>query len=196
MRSCPRCDGFVPPSLTVCPHCEASLAIPGALTMRGKIVTSLMVGSTAMTLMACYGAPCGADDACGYDETGGDPECDMMQTPEPLDTLSAEGVLLGQPGTNRGTCGGSGYEVVYEWTPPAAGMYRMSVDANPDTVLYVRTADASMDGSCGDELACADDSDDYNPELTISLGTDPVFVVVDGYNPDAAGSFTLTIEAL
>ena len=170
------------------------------MSRRGTFVTSLLVSSTAMTLMACYGLPCpdeGCLDAENGSETGGGEACDEGLTPEALapDALPAMvvGELMAQPGSNRGSCGGAGDEIVYEWTPPAAGTYRFAVQSTSDTVLYVR--DASLEGSCGEELACRDDVNESNPELSLELGVDPVLIVVDNYSISEAGSFTLTVES-
>jgi hypothetical protein len=43
LRTCPRCDGFVPARAARCPHC------PGGGLLR------VLAGTFAMTLMACYG---------------------------------------------------------------------------------------------------------------------------------------------
>ncbi len=56
MEDCTRCGGFVPPSNTTCPHCDAALA---AAPKKSRVLvgaTKLAVGAlTAVTLMACYG---------------------------------------------------------------------------------------------------------------------------------------------
>lgn len=199
MRSCPKCEGFVPSDLRACPHCERALAPARGLSLRAKIGSGLLAGSAAMTLMACYGAPCGADECLG---PGPGETCDPEAMPEQLESsalpLMIEGTLIAQEGLERGGCGGSGDELVYAWTPPAAGSYRLSVQSSIDTVLYVREPDEALGGSCGEQLACNDDTPaGENPELELSLAsTDPVFVVVDAFSVDSGGSFTLSIEEL
>lgn len=79
LLSCPQCAGFVPTTLERCPHCEHPLAPAAAEAGRPrsararawatKLGTGLMISSTAMTLMACYGAPCGSDECRGYTES-------------------------------------------------------------------------------------------------------------------------------
>lgn len=54
LRSCPHCDGFIPPHVSVCPNCDASVSRGSRLST----VCKGAAGATAMmTLMACYGAP-------------------------------------------------------------------------------------------------------------------------------------------
>lgn len=201
MRSCPKCEGFVPTSTNQCPHCEHTLAPPRGLSLKAKVVTGLMASSAAMTLMACYGAPCGPDE-CGFDPG---PSCDSEGQASPLDAstlpsmpLVVEGTLTAQPGRNMGSCGGEGDELIYSFTPPAAGSYRMVVESTMDTVLYVRDPDPSVhSGVCGDELECNDESAGSSAsELTVTLDGAPVFVVVDNYSASESGDFTLTIEGL
>jgi hypothetical protein len=100
-------------------------------------------------------------------------------------------------GTNEGSCGGNGGEMVYTWTPPAAGTYRIRTTTDFDTVIYVRDA---SDGICGDELACNDEapgnSTNGASQVELTLGTDPVAIVVDGFLGDTAGDFSLVIEAV
>ncbi len=60
LQTCPRCEGFLP-STGVCPNCGArpARAFSGVLAVAGAAVS-------ALTLMACYGAP-----PCDYGADGG-----------------------------------------------------------------------------------------------------------------------------
>jgi hypothetical protein len=56
LLSCVRCEGFVPPLATTCPHCSAR--VEGLLPMVGRAALAVVGGSAmSMTLMACYGLP-------------------------------------------------------------------------------------------------------------------------------------------
>ena len=191
----------MPTSTNQCPHCEHALAPPRGLSLKAKVVTGLMASSAAMTLMACYGAPCGPDE-CGF---GPGPTCDsegqataLDESSLPVMPLVVQGTLTAQPGLNAGSCGGDGDELVYTFTPPDPGNYRMVVESEMDTVLYVRQADPTVHtGVCGDELDCNDESAGSSAsELTVALSTSPIIVVVDNYSSSDSGDFTLTIERL
>jgi hypothetical protein len=49
MRTCTRCDGFVPGALAICPNC-------GHTSRLLRLAKLLGGGAFLMTLMACYGA--------------------------------------------------------------------------------------------------------------------------------------------
>ncbi|EDM75983.1 hypothetical protein PPSIR1_19959 [Plesiocystis pacifica SIR-1] len=173
------------------------------MSLRGKVATTLLGAGTAMTLMACYGAPCGADDECfgPIDDTGGPEEtCNPQANVTALTpgTTTQGGSLAALAGSDKGSCGGDGDEDVYQWTPPAPGDYRLSVDASMDTVLYVRTPDTVQGGSCGTELACVDDVDGaQNPVVDVTVNdTEPLIVVVDAFGTDGAGDYALTIQEI
>jgi hypothetical protein len=193
MRVCRACQGFIPPALARCPHCDATMRL------RDKVATGLLVSSAAMTLMACYGLPPGCEDLqCFDDDTTGGVEqgmCDPETTPEILQAqASANGQLLAQSGTNEGTCGGAGYEVVYEWTPQAAGTYQIVVQPPANALLNVYVRDPSSSGSCGDEIQCEANEMGENVEVTVqATSTDPVLIVVDGRDTTVSGAYTLTI---
>lgn len=150
-----------------------------------------VVGLCAIAALSMACAPELCLDCYGPETGGVEQQCDPDATPELVTAQTIEGSLAAQDGSNRGSCGGNGAEAFYEWTPPAPGSYRIAVESAMDTVLYVRES-----GPCGDELACNDDAnDEHDPELTIELTTEPIVIVVDGFSPIAAGTFTLTIEA-
>lgn len=80
LKSCPSCPSFVPNGCTACPACGALLAREGLEQEGGargpglfaRLGTLAMAGATAVTLMACYGAPiddvfiaCTTDTDCG-----------------------------------------------------------------------------------------------------------------------------------
>jgi hypothetical protein len=75
LSSCPSCQGFNPASTVSCLHCG------GALSRRSKrgwlfsLWTAAGAGITAITLMACYGAPPCPDGA--FDCYTPDPEEDL-----------------------------------------------------------------------------------------------------------------------
>ncbi len=66
MRVCSHCEGFVPEANNQCPNCETSIAPLKKKGKLSKILYGITVGSTAMTLMACYGQPpSGCNQKCG-----------------------------------------------------------------------------------------------------------------------------------
>lgn len=156
-----------------------------------------MASSTAMTLMACYGAPCPDEESCGGDfgSAGLEETCDMMSPTEDLGVdapVNVDGQLIAE-GSNVGSCGGAGGEIVYTWIPPSAGSYTISTEGMVDTVLYVRQGEPDM---CGEELACNDDEPGATTSsITLDLSGEPIVVVVDGYSSSSTGSFSLSIRS-
>ncbi len=96
-----------------------------------------------------------------------------------------------------GTCGGTGTELVYRYTPLLSGTVTITAAAGSpswDGVLYVRTDCA--DDSATAQLACADSGfggDDESVDVPVTGGT-PIFIFVDSYVAATAGPFTLTVE--
>ena len=68
--ACARCEGFLPPGSSTCPHCGARHAEPRTTGEKLRdAVIAVAVGAASMTLMACYGAgyveaPCQSDSDC------------------------------------------------------------------------------------------------------------------------------------
>jgi len=92
-----------------------------------------------------------------------------------------------------GGMGGTGArDLVYRFQAPEAGLYEISTEGSDfDTLLSVRT-------DCdGDELACNDDiTRGRNTASAVELTLEEcqtIFIVVDGYNADAAGNVVLNI---
>ncbi|WP_437676290.1 hypothetical protein [Sorangium sp. So ce131] len=94
-----------------------------------------------------------------------------------------------------GSCGGSGAELVYRYTPAADGP--VSITATPvgetaDLVLYARTECADVES----ELGCVDDPEAIEaPESITVEGTagEPIDIFVDSYSINSVGAFTLSI---
>jgi hypothetical protein len=63
---CSACGGFVPPTLTACPHCAAGIARAPVGRRRGAgwVARRAAVAGFSMTLMACYGG--GPNDGMYY----------------------------------------------------------------------------------------------------------------------------------
>lgn len=188
----------MPSAQRACPHCDHTLptAPAGEGGFLSRVGVGLMASSTAMTLMACYGAPCPDEDSCGDGGSAGPLEetCDLMTPTEDLGVdapVNVSGTLTTE-GSNVGSCGGAGGEMVYTWTPPSAGTYTISTEGQLDTVLYVRDAVAD---ACGVELACNDDEPGATTSsLTLDLTGEPIAIVVDGFSDGTAGDFTLSIQ--
>jgi len=91
-----------------------------------------------------------------------------------------------------GGMGGTGArDLVYRFQAPEAGLYEIStVGSDFDTLLSVRT------GCDGEELACNDDVARGNTASALELTLEAcqtIFIVVDGYNADAAGNVVLNV---
>ncbi|TPV92847.1 MAG: hypothetical protein B7733_23635 [Myxococcales bacterium FL481] len=87
-------------------------------------------------------------------------------------------------------------DVTYLFLAPVSGTYWMSTRASSfDTVLYV------LEGVCSDVvLGCNDDDDESDDTLTSAVEVDleageVVTVVVDGFNAEEYGTFSLRIDA-
>jgi hypothetical protein len=104
-----------------------------------------------------------------------------------LDNTSNEG------DDNVGSCvpGGGGEDLTFKWTAPQDGSYTIdTIGSTFDTVLYV------YNGACTQELACNDDEMDLLSEVMVNLSQDDViYIVVDGFNDQEEGDFTLNIAA-
>jgi len=86
-------------------------------------------------------------------------------------------------------CAGAGPDIVYAWTPPFSGRWRISTAGSSfDTVLAVFSSD------CLTELACNDDgSNDVSSVLDLDFERGvPVAIAVDSFNGES-GSFQLSI---
>ena len=74
LHSCASCDGFLPPSATLCPHCGAASTSISASTvpssLGGKLFAVASGGLMALTLMACYGGPPGECEGTDADGDG------------------------------------------------------------------------------------------------------------------------------
>lgn len=69
MLACPRCAGFVPDHVSVCPNCEAA---PSRWARLGRALLGL---TSLVTLAACYGAPPPIDTCVDQDGDGWLPGC-------------------------------------------------------------------------------------------------------------------------
>lgn len=72
LSSCPSCQGFNPASTASCLHCGSALARRSPRGWRFSLWTAAGASLTALTLMACYGAPPCPDGA--FDCYQPDPE--------------------------------------------------------------------------------------------------------------------------
>lgn len=119
--------------------------------------------------------------ACPDGELG-----DLVGRPVSTGTVGATGASF------FASCALSGRDVLFTWTAPATGRYRLDSEGSDyDTVLSV------LDGRCaGDELACNDDAIGYQSVVEVELiAGQQVTIVLAGYN-GASGHWRLNIEAL
>jgi len=100
------------------------------------------------------------------------------------------------PGTGnsgiRGSCGGSGSEDTYSWTPDASGLARIETCGSSfDTVLHVRRDACGLDGV---EVACNDDSCGLSSrvQFNVQAGT-TYYIYVDGFSFGGSGAYRLTV---
>jgi V8-like Glu-specific endopeptidase len=96
----------------------------------------------------------------------------------------------------QGTCGGAGPDHVYSFTTTACADLTATVDGDIDSVLYLRSACASVEPT--DELAC---NDDQEPGEVVSslieisdLEPGTYYLIVDAFSSTEAGEYTLTTE--
>jgi len=145
----------------------------------------------------CTDCGCGAEgDVCVEDQCVPDPfPGDTCE--QPL-AIAAQGTQVVSGDTSlagddfAGSCVGAGSpDRVYSFTvaDPTA------VDAQStgfDTGLYLRSAC----GDAGAELACNDDDEppgDFGSHVTATLDPGTYYLVVDGFDGDAVGAYTLTV---
>jgi hypothetical protein len=93
---------------------------------------------------------------------------------------------------NAGSCGGSAaQELVYELDVPARERVAIEVEAQFDSVLYLRKDDCR---SAENEVACNDDGPDRaHSKIEKVLDPGKYFVFVDGYGEEA-GAFKMTVN--
>ena len=136
----------------------------------------------------CDDADCAADPACQQTEPG--------SCADPL--IGGVGVATGDTGDGADhaapgcALGVGGLDAVYRVSfPQATTVCASTVGSDFDTVLYVQT-------TCGDtdsELACNDDGETLQSTLEFEAAAGvPYYVVVDGYNANYSGTYTLTLS--
>ncbi|TNF36092.1 MAG: hypothetical protein EP329_05550 [Deltaproteobacteria bacterium] len=96
----------------------------------------------------------------------------------------------------EGAWGEAAGDTVYAFTPPAAGSYVVTLDADFDSLLYVVRDCADVAASC----VAGDDVFGIGSEsVTLTVeDVSPLFIVVDGYSNlgPVSGAFELFVEAL
>jgi cysteine-rich repeat protein len=163
----------------------------------GRDMPPPMCGNFAVEL----GEDC--DDGNHDPNDGCDPDCHSEGTcAVPLDfatlaTAGADGTLsysadnVSATDLLMGGCGSSGgKDFVFTYTPASDGLLTVdTIGSSYDTVLYIRTTCASV----GSELDCDDDSGgSATSSLSVNVTHDvPLFIVIDGFNTDDVGNFTL-----
>lgn len=125
-----------------------------------------------------------------------------LDTCPDIDLGSTVGAMVGtgnnesEINASTGSCGGgSGLDVAYTFTAPAAGAYVIDTNGTSyDTVLYV------FDGATceGTSLECDDDGGDgTQSELVVNLAQDQeITIVVDGYSAASTGDYVLNIAQI
>ncbi len=189
MITCSRCEGFVPPGLDLCPHCDHTLApedVGPSAARRLAEGTAKVAAAGAMmaTLMACYGAGY-------YDEP--QPQT-QPQACELITTLPADGYVegdtLNETAASNGlyaSCGGSNEpERIYAFQPGAnAGQSgTLKVLWQADAAVSVYVLDQCIEGI---ELGCEGGENSGTLEVPVdALG--PMTIVIDG-----AGGYAMQV---
>lgn len=109
---------------------------------------------------------------------------------EPLPEVIVDGVLDGTGVDSVAlSCGGTGADVLFSWTPPFSGQYRFNtIESSFDTVLAV------YDASCSNELACNDDAQgDVHSiiDLEVVEGV-PLTIAIESFG-GGGGAYNLSI---
>ncbi len=148
------------------------------------------------------GSESGADESeTGADETGetGDGFDSSERCPDAAwrgDELPAVilDTTIGRFDDVLTSCGeGAAPDYQLDFRAPWTGTFVFDTAGSSfDTVVSVQA------GACeGKELACNDDTQGVNPEVTVELTTvDPVLIIVDTISSTDAGDFTLSIEQI
>jgi hypothetical protein len=135
------------------------------------------------------------DDSTGDDSTGDDTglegcEGEGLASQVPV---SVQGSNVGATDDHAAPCAAEGgRDVVYLWTAPAAGFYRIDTLASDyDTVLY-----AFAGGCDGELLACNDDvSGTFQSAIVVQLDRgETIAIVVDGFSAEDTGNYVLSID--
>jgi len=111
----------------------------------------------------------------------------------PLFAGESRGNTAGDDDFDATCANASGPERIYRFAPLEAGLWRMTTIGSAfDTVLSVRTTCDDPDTT----LACNDDvGDERYSELYVQLGLgELVYVLVDGFDRNASGAFTLLLQ--
>lgn len=191
MITCTRCEGFAPPSLSCCPHCDAPIesAEPSRATKLLKRAGQVAAAAaTAMTLMACYGAP---DDYQEPDPRETDPvtACNDAES-LPMDMqFSDDNFSEGTSSALDLTCSEytNGGERIYRFSAPSDGSLQFSWNSDQPVSVGVRAVCTD-----NDESLCEAPSVDGSFELAMAEGED-AFIIIERYgsaNYDFTASFT------
>ncbi len=197
--------------MTDCPPLGQPVACaPDTLTFtlqQGQQTLLVLDGATAadagdfgLTIEAVPELVCddlGDNDADGLTDCA-DPDCAAETSCVPVcpdDTLlvspsTLSDSTLGAPDSHTPTCAvSSASDLTVEFTAPADGDYTFDTLGSAfDTVLY------ALDGCGGAELACNNDTAGILSEITLTMVTDQVVVlVVDGNGPDS-GDVMLNVQ--
>ncbi len=152
--------------------------------LTSQIGLGMLAGETAVIVIDSFGAT--GEWSLQVREGGICP----TETLDPNPEVYVEGVLDStQLDSVVPSCAGAGPDVVYTWTPPFSGRWRISTAGSSfDTVLAVFSDD------CVTELACNDDGpNDVSSMLDLELDAGvPVAIAVDSFG-DESGSFQLSI---
>ena len=117
----------------------------------------------------------------------------------PFDGHATGSLMMGVSNLTSPTCGGAGFEDVYELRVMQPKVIVATTDnaaTTADTVLYIRGADCANNAS---EMTCSDDVDTSNTRssVTQSIATPGTYyLVVDAHDGTSVGGYDLTVKFL
>ncbi len=149
-------------------------------TTASSISLSLQAGETITVVLDGFEQEFGTYSMF-VDEAAVCPEITLDPVPE----VQVEAVLdEADQDSYTSSCGGSGPDITYAWTPPFTGKYRFTtIGSDFDTVLTVLGQD------CFTELACNDDTDgDVSSAVELDLVEgEPIIVGISAFDIDYGG---------
>lgn len=188
MNTCTRCEGFAPTNLSVCPHCDADLPAHSTCSQLSKRVGRIAAAAaTAMTLMACYGAPDGEDEG-GRDIQGACNDAEPLQLEQ---TVQSSTALQGSSNAADLSCAeyGSVSEHMFVHATSEAGI--LHFEWSSDNPLVVAARDVCTSPATGNELLCEPSSTQGSVDLVMGAGEE-VTLIVEGAELSSTFDYTAT----
>lgn len=180
MITCLRCEGFAPPGLSCCPHCDAPLggSAPQPSTAKRlatRVGQAAAAAATAITLMACYGAPGGEfiDYVPPTDINGA---CNLAEDLLLDDTFTDDNFSQGAGNAIEPSCSNTigGSERIYRFEAAEEGTLHFEWTADSGVTVSARSVCAASA-----ELLCEPLSTQGMIDIELGMGEE-LFLIVDG----------------